>query len=256
LNTVYYTSRESTLLPRFAHVITIYEGDENDTAPVLVRSMTSVGNALTLVDANYPSQTRFVHGASTLPIVDIYDDDMLTSLVYAGLDFRGTTAYFDAPTEGAVYYFTPASSTAAILFEQAVLAPSPGSFAHVYVIGDTDAWSGVRFTPAKAPTSTSARIRFFHAALNHDRFDAYVMDRDVLVTEDDVPILRNAAYGILAPIVNIPAGDVDIYLTVAGDQTLIAGPFQFDATLGSSIELLVVDTVDPATAEIIDITTP
>ncbi len=71
-----------------------------------------------------------------------------------------------------------------------------------------------------------------------------------------VPILRNAAYGLLAPIINIQAGDVDVYLTVAGEQTLIAGPFQFDATLGSSIELLVVDTVDPATAEIIDITTP
>ena len=256
LNTVYYTSRESSLLPRFAHVITIYEGDENDTAPVLVRSMTSVGNPLTLVDANYPSRTRFVHGASTLPIVDIYDDDMLTSLVYAGLDFRGTTAYFDAPTESTVYYFTPASSTATILFEQAVVAQSPGSFAHVYVIGDTDAWSGVRFTPARAPTSTSARIRFFHAALNHIRFDAYVVDRDVLVTDDDLPILRNAAYGLLAPIINIQAGDVDVYLTVVGEQTLIAGPFQFDATLGSSIELLVVDTVDPATAEIIDITTP
>jgi hypothetical protein len=256
LNTVYFTSQESTLLPRFAHVITIYEGDLNNTAPVLVRSMTSVGNPLTLVDANYPSQTRLVHGASTLPTVDIYDDELLTSLVYAGLDFKGTTPYFDAPSEGTVYYFTPASSTATILFEQSVLTQLPGSYTNVYAIGDTDAWSGVRFTPARAATSTSARIRFFHAALNHDRFDAYIVDRDVLITEDDVPILRNAAYGIPAPIINIQAGNVDVYLTVSGETTVLAGPFQFDATLGSSIELLVVDTVDPATAEIVDITIP
>jgi hypothetical protein len=256
LNTVYFTSRETTLLPRFAHVMTIYEGDENDTAPVLVRSMTSVGNPLTLVDANYPSQTRFIHGAGTLPMVDIYDDDMLTSLVYAGLDFKGTTPYFDAPTDSAVYYFTPASSTATILFEQAVLTQSPGSYTHVYAIGDTDAWSGVRFTPQRAPTSTSARIRFFHAAVNHTRFDAYVVDRDTLISEDNIPILRNALYGIPAPIINIQAGNVDVYVTVSGEKTVIAGPFQFDATLGSSVELVVVDTVDPATAEIIDITTP
>jgi hypothetical protein len=253
---VYFTSRETSLLPRFAHVITIYEGDENDTAPVLVRSMTSVGNPLTLVDANYPSQIRIIHGASTLPMVDIYDDELLTSLVYAGLDFKGTTPYFDAPVESTVFYFTPASSTATILFEQSILTQVLGSYTHVYAIGDTDAWSGVRFAPERAPTSTSARIRFFHAALNHDRFDAYVVARDALITEDDIPILRNAAYGIPAPIVNIQAGDQDVYLTVSGEQTLIAGPFQFDATLGSSIELLVVDTVDPATAEIIDITTP
>jgi hypothetical protein len=155
-----------------------------------------------------------------------------------------------------VYYFTPASSTATILFEQSVLTQLPGSYTNVYAIGDTDAWSGVRFTPARAATSTSARIRFFHAALNHDRFDAYIVDRDVLITEDDVPILRNAAYGIPAPIINIQAGNVDVYLTVSGETTVLAGPFQFDATLGSSIELLVVDTVDPATAEIVDITIP
>lgn len=256
LNTVYFTSRETTLLPRFAHVMTIYEGDENDPAPVLVRSMTSVGNPLTLVDANYPSQTRIIHGASTLPTVDIYDDELLTSLVYAGLDFKGATPYFDAPTENTVYYFTPASSTATILFEQAVLAQLLGSYTHVYAIGDTDLWSGVRFAPDRAPTLTSARIRFFHAALNHERFDAYVVDRGVLITDDNVPILRNAAYGIPAPIVNVKAGDKDIYLTVSAEKTVIAGPFQFDASLGSSIELLVVDTVDPATAEIIDITTP
>jgi hypothetical protein len=71
-----------------------------------------------------------------------------------------------------------------------------------------------------------------------------------------VPILRNAAYGIPAPIINIQAGNVDVYLTVSGETTVLAGPFQFDATLGSSIELLVVDTVDPATAEIVDITIP
>jgi hypothetical protein len=253
---VYFTSQETDLLPRFAHIITIYEGDENDTAPVLVRSMTSVGNPLTLVDANYPPQTRFVHGASTLPMVDIYDDELLTSLVYAGLDFKQTTPYLDASLESTTYYFTPASSTATILFEQSVLNQVPGSYTHLYTIGDTDAWVGLRFTPALAPTSISAKIRLFHAALNHNRIDVYVLDRDVLIAEDDVPFLRSLIYGFPAPILNIQAGEKDIYLTVAGEQTVIAGPFQYDATLGSNIQLLVVDTVDPATAEIVDITNP
>lgn len=256
VNTVYFTSWETALLPRFAHVITIYEGDENNTAPVLVRSMTSAGNPLTLVDVNYPAQARFVHGASTLPMVDIYDDDMLTSLVYAGLDFKGTTPYFDAPTETTVYYFTPASSTATILFENTVAAAQRGSYTETFAIGDTDAWLGLRTTPQRVSTSTTAKIAIFHAALNHDRFDAYVVDRDVLISDDDAPFLRNIAYGTPAPIINIQEGDIDLYLTVSGEQTVIAGPFQFDATLGSSIELLLVDTVDPATAEIIDITTP
>jgi hypothetical protein len=256
LDTVYFTSQEANLLPRFAHVITVYEGDENDTAPVLVRSMTSAGNPLTLVDANYPSQTRFVHGAGTLPIVDIYDDEMLTSLVYAGLDFKGTTPYIDVSPEIAVYYFTPASSTATILFQQGVPTQLPGTYTHVYIAGETDAWSGRRFRPALAPTSISARIRLFHTSVNHNRFDVYIVDRDIPIAENDLPSLRSILFGFPAPILNIDAGDRDVYLTVASEKTVIAGPFQYDATLGSSIELLIVDTVDPATAEMIDITTP
>jgi len=257
LNTVYFTSGQTSLLPRFAHVITIYEGDLDDTAPVLVRSMTASGNPLTLVDTNFPSQMRIVQGASTLPAVDVYDDDLLTSLVHAGLNFMEATPYFDAPASETTYYFTPESSTATILFEQSVFPPASGTYAHLFALGDTDAWLGVRTTPARALHSTSARIRFFHAALNHATFDAYLLDRDAPLTADDSPSLFFAAYGASAPIITLLARDVDIYITASGEQTVLAGPFQFDATLGSSIELLVADTIgDPSTVQITDITTP
>ena len=87
-------------------------------------------------------------------------------------------------------------------------------------------------------------------------FDAYILDRDVPLGEDDSPILLAAAYGTAAPIINIAAGNIDLYLTVRAEKTVIAGPFQIDATLGTQIELVLVDTVDPLTAELIDITTP
>jgi hypothetical protein len=254
LLTPLFTSRESNLLPRFAHVFTVYEGDANDTAPVFVRSMTSIGNPLALADADYPPQVRFIHGASTLEPVDIYEDDQLTNLVVSGLDFKGTSAWIDTAVEAKTYYFTPANSTATILFEQPILAPAPGSFAQIYAIGDTDAWSAVGVVPNLGPTSTSAKIRMFHAALNHGSFDAYIKDRDEPLLEDDTPTLLNTAYGFATPIINIPAGNVDLYVTVRGEKTVIAGPYQIDATLGSNIELLLVDTVDPLTAELVDIT--
>lgn len=256
VNTVHFTSGEASLLPQFAHVISLFDGDANDTAPLLVRSMTTVGNSLTFVDADHPPQIRFIHGASTLEIVDVYDDDVLTNRVVAGLDFKGTTAYFDATIEAKTYYFTPANSTAVILFERALPAPVPGRFSNIYAIGDTDAWSAPGLIADLAPTSISFRILLFHAALNHATFDAYILDRDVPLGEDDSPILLAAAYGTAAPIINIAAGNVDLYLTVRAEKTVIAGPFQIDATLGTQIELVLVDTVDPLTAELIDITTP
>jgi len=256
-DTVHFTSNETSLLPRFAHVISIYDGDANNTAPVIVRSMTSVGNGLAFISADDPPQLRFVHGAYTLERVDIYEDELLTNLVAADLGLKETTAYFEtAANQAKTYYVTPASSTATVLFEQDVASPFPDSYSHLYMVGDTDAWGMVRFVADRASVSTSARIRIFHAAFNNPIFDVYAVDRDAPLTDEDAPILLNAAYPSLAPTINLPEGDVDLYIATRPDRTVIAGPYPVDAALGMSIELLVVDTVDPLFAEIIDITTP
>lgn len=256
VDTVHFTSLESGLPSRLAHVISIFDGDANNTAALYVRSMTSNGSSLAFVSANHPPQSRFIHGASTLETVDIYDDDLLTSLVTADLAFEETTAYFDTTAESKTYYFTPASSTATILFEQTVAVPIPDAYSHMYLVGDTDAWGIARFVADRAPVSISARIRIFHSALNNPLFDVYVVDRDAPLADATIPRLFNLLYSNLAPTISLVAGDVDLYLTVGTDKTVIAGPYQIDATLGSSIELLVVDQVDPLFAEIIDITTP
>ncbi|MDH5454550.1 MAG: DUF4397 domain-containing protein [Gammaproteobacteria bacterium] len=257
-NTVYFTSRETALLPRSARVITVFEGDLSDTAPVVVSSMTSGGGSLAFVDANYPAQTRFVHAASTLETVDIYNDEALTSLVYAGLSFESSTPWLEAPEETTTtYYFTPASSTATVLFDETISAQAPGSFTNIYMIGDTDAWQATRTLATRAPVSNSARIQIYHAALNHEDVDIYVLDRDEPITEDSTASLVNAAYELPAPTLSILARNVDLYVTAPGETTVLAGPYPIDATLGSVYELVLVDTPgDPSTANIIDTTTP
>jgi len=258
---VHFMAEELSLLPQYAHVISIFDGDENDTAPVVVRSMTSVGNGLNFVDARHLPQRRFIHGALTLETsvqmpVDIYDDELLTNRVVAGLDFKDTTGYFEIVAESTTYYVTPANSTATTLFEQAVAAPAPGAYSHIYLVGDTDAWAGVHLTADRASVSLSARIRIFHSAFNHPLFDVYAVDRGVPLADEDIPVLVNTPYPGLAPTINLAASDIDLYITVRGEKTVIVGPYPVDATLGSSIELLIVDTIDPLFAEIVDITTP
>ena len=74
---VLFASNETSLLPQFAHVITIFDGDGSDTSPFMAQSMTSSGNPLTFTDARFPPQTRFIHGAYTLCLLytsDAADD--------------------------------------------------------------------------------------------------------------------------------------------------------------------------------------
>ena len=87
-------------------------------------------------------------------------------------------------------------------------------------------------------------------------YDAYLTDRDVPLADDDAPVLLNVAYGFVAPTITLGAGEFDLYITAQNEKTVIAGPYPIDAVLGELVELLIVDTVDPATAEIVDITAP
>ena len=252
---VHFSSRETDLLPRFAHVMTIFDGDESDTAPVVVRSMTAVGNPLALADANFPSQIRLVHGASTLQAVDVYDDEALTSLVVAGLDFKTATPYLDAVSAERTFYFTPAGSTATVLFQRIIGAPLPGTYNDLFLIGDTDDWLSVFLVPNRALTTNTAKLRIFHAALNHDLLDIYYVDRGAELNTDAILLFR-AGYGAAVPTLLLQEGDIDLYFTVAGEETVVAGPYPVDATLNSRFELVIVDVVDPLFAEIVDITQP
>jgi len=252
---VHYSSFETDLLPQFAHVITIYEGDGNDTAPVVVRSMTSVGNPLALPDAAYPSQTRFIHSAYTLETVDVYDDEALTNLVAEDVQFTVATADQDTTTDPKTYYFTPANSQATILFQQDIAAQATGIFSHVYLVGDTDDWVAIREIPDRASALLSAKLSIYHGALNFNLFDVYVKDRDELIEEDDQPTTV-AVYKLPSELLQLDAGSYDIYLTERDSKTEIAGPYPIDVALGDIVDLIAVDTVDPAVVELIDVPVP
>lgn len=256
LNTVYFTSRDYDLLPQFAHVITVFDGDGNDPAPVAVRSMTSVGNPLGFADVAYPPQVRFIHSAFTLAPVDIYDDDLLTNLVAPNLQFQGTTDDIDTTTELKTYYFTPANSTATILFEQEIAATAPGTFNHFYTVGDTDNWGGAVMVPDRAVSLTSTKLRIFNSVLSFEFFDAYLKARGELVVEDDLPIIVASRFATPTPVVQLLPGSYDIYMTEQGNKTIIGGPYEIDIVDGDIVDLVAVDTVSPDLIELVDVPVP
>jgi len=255
MDTVLYTSSETVLLPQFGHVVTVFDGDGDDTAPVAVRSMTAVGSPLLMPDANYPPETRFIHSAYTLETVDVYDDDLLTNLFVEDLPFKVATSDLETTVEAQIYYSTPADSQATVLFEHGTIAQNPGTFTHIYVFGDTDDWSARRLTPDRSTSSIGGKLRIFHAAANNVFFNVYLKNRDEPLLEDDQPLLLGI-YPSATGIVEINEGSYDIYLTKQGDQTEISAPYQIDVALGDIVDLIAVDTVDPDVVELVDVPVP
>ncbi|MGB5630636.1 MAG: DUF4397 domain-containing protein [Woeseiaceae bacterium] len=256
VDTVYFTSDETSLLPRFAHVISVFDGDGDDTAPVVVESMTSVGNPLSFPDPTYPPKLRFVHSAYSLESVDIYDDELLTNLVASDVAFGAATADLDTTSELKSYYFTPANSQATILFDYTVGAQPLGSFRHLYLIGDIDSWLGATAFPSRARSALGAKVTLFHAAFNQQRFNVYVKDRGELLVEDDVPATF-AAFSFYNSSLQLAPGSYDLYLTEQDSKTEItAEPFQIDVAIGDIVDLIAVDTVDPVLIQLIEVPVP
>lgn len=251
-----YTSRELNYNAQTSHVISIFDGNANDTAPYILGAMTTGGAFVRLPDATFPPTIRFVHGAQTLQTVDVYNDEMLTSQVTSGVTFGTATPDFTGSVDAATYYFTPAGSTATTLFSSAVTSPLPGATGDLYLIGDTDAWQGLFIAQNRASVSTGAKISIVNASVNNPSFDLYIEDRDDPLTEDDTPVFLRIGFSLSSPPVQRLAGSYDIYLTEPGTKNLFAGPYPVDVALEDVVLLLAVDDVDPSTIDIRDVSIP
>ena len=256
LGTVRFTAEVQGLLAQFAHVMTVFDGDGNDTAPVTVRSMTSVGNPLDVIDGTFPPQIRLVHAAFELPALDVYDDDQLTSLVTSNLTFSSATPNLDASFESRTFYFTEAGSTAQILFDSAIAGSARGTFAEVYVIGSIDDASAIRVDPDRASLTGVVKLRLVHSAANLDSFDVHLVERGEVPTEEDNPILFAPFYPSIPPDVLVLPGSYDLYVTEEGTQTTVSAALPLDVADGDVVSLIVVDTVDPAVVEVVDVSNP
>ena len=161
-----------------------------------------------------------------------------------------------ATADPVTYYFTPAGSTAQILFEQSFSAQLEATLSQVYIVDSVTSTVAFRLTPDRAPQTTSAKLSIYHGATNFDFFDVYLVDRGTELTDQVLPILFSISSRSLSPVVELPAGSYDLYVTNFATRDPIAPALPIDLALGDVVELIAVDTVDPAVIDVVDITLP
>jgi hypothetical protein len=67
--------------------------------------------------------------------------------------------------------------------------------------------------------------------------------------EDSLPRQIGLGYGLQTQSVRLDAGSYDIYVTAAGEKTVLDGPISLDAALGDVFQAVLLDRVDPSLAE-------
>jgi hypothetical protein len=253
IDTVYYTSGELSFTAQTAHLISAFAGNESITAPVFVRTMTARGAEGTFPDSVAQPTIRFINSSRALGATDIYSDEILTNQVVENLGFGEVTGDITTTTDQKTFYFTPAGSTAMIVFEDDTPTFFASSHNHVVALGE---YALVHYVPERASISTAVRFRIFNGALDNASFDVYLTDRDEALTEESFPRIVSVGFGSASPIAEIAAGNYDVYLTLPREKTELAGPYPVDVALGDVVELWALDTADPNVIEIREIPNP
>lgn len=240
---------------RSGFIITPFDGTANDTGDLTIRVITDAGGVSSLADVNNSSTIRFIHASRALETSDIYTDDMLTDRILANHAYRDVSPDLDIAAGSYTFTYTAAGNPGSILFE------GPGSVvptthAQAYVVGEAGALTSFIRTVDRRSVETLTKFTFTHTAFNHPLVDLYIVEAGTALDDALAPVFFNIEPGAVSLTTNIAQGDRELYLTVAGEKTVVAGPVALTTALGDVLEYIAYDNVDPATADLVEIPLP
>ena len=244
---VLYQSVPTQIVSNQSVLVTVFDGDANDTAPTTIRIFNEQGLSSALPDARFPPTARFVHATADLGTSDIYDDAALQNRIIADFAFGDVTGDIEMAAGELTITATAPGNVGAILLEDN-LTTFTGSHVNYYFTVLGDELTGAQVPVDRRSLETEARLTFFHSAINHDFVDLYVVDAGTSI-DDSLPRLIRLGYGLQTQAVRLEAGSYDIYITVAGEKTILDGPISLEAALGDVFEAVLLDRVDPSLAE-------
>lgn len=248
---VLFQSSPSLLLSRTNLIITPFDGDANDTAPLIVRALNVSGSGITFPDPLNPPSLEFLHAAQDMGISDIYDDEALTSRILADHDFKDLSPATQIPTGEYQFLYTPAGDTTIVNIDTGFGAGNGFNY-RIVALGTGGEYSTVSLGLNRRSVETSARLNFMSTSSNVDFLDLYVVAAGTPI--DGFAPFRT---GIISRQPNAPydlaPGDFDIYLTeFLLPESIVAGPFPLSVALGDVVDLVAFDTEDTAALEIVE----
>lgn len=244
---ILFQSVPTRILANQSVIVTAFTGDANDTAPVTVRLFNQFGASSAVTDARFPPTARLIHATSDLGTSDVYDDAALQNRIVADLAFGDITGDIDVAVGEVPITATAPGNVGAILLED-TLTTFAGSRLNYYLTVLSDEVVGSQVFVDRRPVETIARLTFFHSAINHEFVDLYVVDAGTTI-DDVFPRLITATYGLQASEIRLDAGSYEIYVTTAGEKTILDGPVSLEVALGDVFEAVLLDRVDPSLAE-------
>ncbi len=248
--TIVFRSGRLAPLAQSRNTLAIFDPDPTVPGNVSVNIYGNSGTAAIVADVNFPSQLRTLHAAFGTENYDGYFDSDFANAIFSDIGFLELSPYADFPGAQALFTLTPVGNSGVTLFESDVLVAF-GSRRTVVLTGQPGALGFFSLPDNGRPVETSPLVRISNLSFNTDILDVYVAEPGTPI--DDVilprfPLLLTASTSNFQ---SVSAGTQELTVTLRGEKTPIAAPVVLDLANGDVVDLVIVDTVDPAVVELL-----
>ena len=231
-------------------IVTIlpFDGDADDNAPVVVRALNATGPDITMASADYPASVEFLHAALDLGVSNIYDDEMLSSLVISDHAYKDLTADVAVLAIENTYRYT-LSASPTMVTNEGILNAFPGNRYRFVALGPIGDFTTDVIILDRRTIDSAVKTLLYQTSINYAFLSIYAVDAGTTI-DDKVPFLAGLATGVEGSLQRMAPGSYDIYVTQLAETEILAGPVRIDVVHGDVVDMIIVDTVNPAVLEI------
>lgn len=257
--TVLFQSSTQTPELRTASIITVFDADANDVAPIAVRRIGAGGGGSGITSPDYPPTFRFIHASATTGPTDVYVEEAqatLTTPDISGHAFGNFSG--DLPALAGANYLTYTSpGDTSVIIHSATQNTVAGVHYELYLLGTSSLLAVLPTIPERRPVSTAARFSIINTAYEHPFVNVFIVEADASV-ENAAPIFFRLALGDSPGRTGLQPGSYDLYVEEPdADRTVLAGPLRIDLSGGDILQLLVLDNIgQPEIVDLVELPLP
>ena len=248
--TILYQSVPIFSTPRTRVTIAIFDPDPSTTGDVAVNLITDSGASRPIPDVNFPTQLRMLHAAFGVENVDGYFNSDFANLIYSAIGFQGLSTYVDVAAATTILTLTQVGNSGATIHE-GVIVVGPAS-RHTALLGGTLADPFLlRVQDEARPLETFPVIRLINMSVNTDFVNVYVLEAGTPIDDAILPSIIGLPSRFDTGFFATDEGLQELTLTLVVDTTPIATPLILDLANGDTVDIVIVDTVDPTVLELV-----
>ena len=248
--TILYQSVPIFSTPRTQVTIAIFNPDPSFTGNVAVNLITRADTSSPIPDLNFPSQLRMLHAAFGVENVDGYFNSDFANLIYSAIGFQGLSTYVDLAAATTKLTLTQVGNSGATIHESDIIV-GPVSRRTVLLGGTLAAPFFFLVEDEARPLETYPVVRLINMSVNTDFVNAYLLEAGTPIDDVILPTFGALPSRFDTGFFAADEGLQELTLTLFGDTTPITTPLILDLANGNTVDIVIVDTVDPTVLELV-----